>query len=92
MTDTTMVAGSTLIPVTATPTCRLAQESDGYAEYYLGDALGSVRQLVEEDGVVTYATSYAPYGEGSMMRYLPISLLVGSIINGKSIMTDYYNL
>jgi YD repeat-containing protein len=42
---------------------RLAQDGDGYAEYYLGDALGSVRQLVEGDGVVTYAASYAPYGE-----------------------------
>ncbi len=42
---------------------RLAQESDGYSEYYLGDALGSVRQLIEGSGAVTYAASYTPYGE-----------------------------
>jgi len=42
---------------------RLAQENDGNAEYYLGDALGSVRQLTERSGAVTYAASYTPYGE-----------------------------
>ena len=32
-------------------------------EYFLGDALGSVRQLVNSSGNVTLAKSYAPYGE-----------------------------
>jgi RHS repeat-associated protein len=32
-------------------------------EYFLGDALGSVRQLVDSGGTVTLAKSYAPYGE-----------------------------
>ena len=32
-------------------------------EYYLGDALGSVRQLVDEAGTLTLAKFYAPYGE-----------------------------
>ncbi|MEW5942140.1 MAG: hypothetical protein AB1750_20940 [Chloroflexota bacterium] len=32
-------------------------------EYFLGDALGSVRQLTDSDGVITLAKSYAPYGE-----------------------------
>ncbi len=32
-------------------------------EYYLSDALGSVRQLADSDGTVTLAKSYNPYGE-----------------------------
>jgi RHS repeat-associated protein len=32
-------------------------------EYFLGDALGSVRQLVNSGGTVTLAKSYTPYGE-----------------------------
>ena len=32
-------------------------------EYFLGDALGSVRQLVDTAGAVTLTQSYAPYGE-----------------------------
>ncbi|MBL6983510.1 MAG: RHS repeat-associated core domain-containing protein [Anaerolineales bacterium] len=32
-------------------------------EYFLGDALGSVRQLVDPAGVVTLSQSYAPYGD-----------------------------
>ena len=32
-------------------------------EYFLGDALGSVRQLVDTNGAVTLTQSYAPYGE-----------------------------
>jgi len=32
-------------------------------EYFLGDALGSVRQLANSSGTVTLAKSYAPYGE-----------------------------
>jgi RHS repeat-associated protein len=31
-------------------------------EYFLGDALGSVRQLTDAGGVVTYANTYDPYG------------------------------
>ena len=32
-------------------------------EYFLGDALGSVRQLTDSAGAVTLIQSYAPYGE-----------------------------
>jgi RHS repeat-associated protein len=32
-------------------------------EHFLGDALGSVRQLVDPAGAVTLAQSYAPYGD-----------------------------
>ena len=32
-------------------------------EYFLGDALGSVRQLADPAGVATLTQSYAPYGE-----------------------------
>jgi YD repeat-containing protein len=31
-------------------------------EYFLGDALGSVRQLTDSAGAVTFAQGYAPYG------------------------------
>lgn len=31
--------------------------------YFLPDALGSVRQMADENGVITLAQSYAPYGE-----------------------------
>ncbi len=32
-------------------------------EYFLGDALGSVRQLTDSDAEITLTKSYAPYGE-----------------------------
>ena len=32
-----------------------SEHSAGNVEYFLGDALGSVRQLVDEDGTVTLA-------------------------------------
>jgi hypothetical protein len=32
-------------------------------DYFLGDALGSVRQMADESGVVVYTASYDPYGE-----------------------------
>jgi hypothetical protein len=31
-------------------------------EYFLGDALGSVRQLTNASGAITYARTYDPYG------------------------------
>jgi len=33
------------------------------ADYFLGDALGSVRQMADESGAVVYAASYDPYSE-----------------------------
>ena len=42
---------------------RIAQEDATEMQYFLGDALGSVRQLVGEDGVVTLAKEYQPFGE-----------------------------
>jgi RHS repeat-associated protein len=42
---------------------RIAQEEASSKEYFLGDALGSVRQLVDDEGTVTLAKEYEPYGE-----------------------------
>lgn len=33
------------------------------ADYFLGDVLGSVRQMADESGAVVHAASYDPYGE-----------------------------
>ncbi|MEW5873327.1 MAG: RHS repeat-associated core domain-containing protein [Chloroflexota bacterium] len=41
---------------------RIAQQGESSTGYFLGDALGSVRQLVDGDGVVTLARGYEPYG------------------------------
>ncbi|MCC6298668.1 MAG: hypothetical protein IT314_05190 [Anaerolineales bacterium] len=35
-------------------------------EYFLSDALNSVRQLTDASGDITLAKSYAPYGEATM--------------------------
>ena len=40
---------------------RIAQVNTG-TEYFLGDALGSVRQLTNASGTITYARAYDPYG------------------------------
>ena len=42
---------------------RLAQVQGNDAEWFLGDALGSVRQLVDDDGAVVLARDYDPYGQ-----------------------------
>jgi RHS repeat-associated protein len=42
---------------------RVAQYRLEGVDYFLGDALGSVRQLVDGNGAVTLAKSYQPYGE-----------------------------
>jgi RHS repeat-associated protein len=42
---------------------RIAQYGASSPQYFLGDALGSVRQLVDASGNVTLAKSYQPYGE-----------------------------
>jgi RHS repeat-associated protein len=42
---------------------RIAQYGASGAQYFLGDVLGSVRQLVDTDGEVLLAQSYEPYGE-----------------------------
>jgi RHS repeat-associated protein len=41
---------------------RIAQMSNSEADYFLGDALGSVRQLVDVSGAVRLAKNYEPYG------------------------------
>jgi RHS repeat-associated protein len=41
---------------------RLAQQSTSATEYFLTDALGSVRQLTNSDGEITLNRSYDPYG------------------------------
>lgn len=40
---------------------RIAQMNTS-TEYFLGDALGSVRQLTDDTGEITYARAYDPYG------------------------------
>ena len=41
---------------------RIAQVNASDAQYFLGDALGSVRQLTDASGAVTMAKVYDPYG------------------------------
>ena len=53
---------------------RVAQ-ADTSTEYFLGDALGSVRQLTDASGAITLAKSYAPYGEGQAHSRSPWSRL-----------------
>jgi RHS repeat-associated protein len=42
---------------------RLGQIKGSDAEWFLGDALGSVRQLVDDDGDVVLARDYTPFGQ-----------------------------
>jgi RHS repeat-associated protein len=42
---------------------RIAQANGTGLEYFLGDALGSVRQMTDGSGAVTLAKSYAPFGD-----------------------------
>jgi RHS repeat-associated protein len=42
---------------------RVAQFTGANEEYFLTDALGSVRQIVDENGDLTLARGYEPYGE-----------------------------
>jgi RHS repeat-associated protein len=42
---------------------RISQETPSQREYYLGDALGSVRQLFDRTGELRLGESYEPYGE-----------------------------
>lgn len=41
---------------------RIAQTQGSATEYFLGDALGSVRQLTNQSSAITYARAYDPYG------------------------------
>jgi len=41
---------------------RIAQVTGSGTEYFLGDALGSVRQLTNASGAITYSRAYDPYG------------------------------
>jgi RHS repeat-associated protein len=43
---------------------RIAQASVGDTQYFLGDALSSVRQLVDPTGEVVLSKDYDPFGEG----------------------------
>ncbi len=42
---------------------RIAQDDGADFDYFLSDALGSVRQLADESGEVTLARRYEPYGD-----------------------------
>jgi hypothetical protein len=41
---------------------RIAQVSAVNTQYFLGDALGSVRQLTDSTGAITLAQNFDPYG------------------------------
>jgi RHS repeat-associated protein/CSLREA domain-containing protein len=41
---------------------RIAQTNGSGTEYFLGDALGSVRQMASTGGGISYASTYDPYG------------------------------
>jgi RHS repeat-associated protein len=41
---------------------RISQQSGSTPEYFLGDALGSVRQMTDQAGGITFARNYDPYG------------------------------
>jgi len=45
---------------------RIAQVAGATTEYFLGDALGSVRQMTDAAAVITLAKSYDPYGVASV--------------------------
>jgi RHS repeat-associated protein len=42
---------------------RLTQQHEGVNEYFLGDALGSMRQLATNSGKIILTNAYKPYGE-----------------------------
>jgi hypothetical protein len=42
-------------------TSRIGEKQTGGWRYYAGDALGNVRQLVDNTGVVTLAKGYRPF-------------------------------
>ena len=42
---------------------RISQVAETQTGYFLPDALGSVRQMTDEEGEVTLTQSYTPYGE-----------------------------
>ncbi|MBN1149235.1 MAG: RHS repeat-associated core domain-containing protein, partial [Anaerolineales bacterium] len=42
---------------------RISQHGAGSTDFFLGDALGLVRQLADEEGEVRLTRSYRPYGE-----------------------------
>ena len=41
---------------------RISQQSGNTVEYFLSDALGSVRQLTDSSTAITFAQNYDPYG------------------------------
>ncbi|MEK6754217.1 MAG: RHS repeat-associated core domain-containing protein [Chloroflexota bacterium] len=41
---------------------RISQQQGSTTEYFLGDALGSVRQMTNQTGAITFAQTYDPYG------------------------------
>lgn len=50
---------------------RISQVNGSGTEYFLGDALGSVRQLADATGAITLARSYEPYGSVEQEVALP---------------------
>ena len=63
---------------------RIAQISDTQTGYFLGDALGSVRQVADETGAVNLVQSYSPYGEmiASVGDYVTAFNYTGEMTDG----------
>lgn len=41
---------------------RISQQKNGVSDYFLTDALGSVRQLANSNGIITYGQAFDPFG------------------------------
>ena len=42
---------------------RIAQASDDVTSYFLGDALGSVRQVIDSNSEIVLSREYGPFGD-----------------------------
>ncbi len=51
-------------------------------DYYVKDHLGSTREVINDEGEVTEATMYYPYGTMEALCFLqiPVTLINGSLI------------
>ena len=75
---------------------RIAQVSETQTGYFLGDALGSVRQVVDPQAEVLLAQSYSPYGEtlSSVGDYETAYSYTGEMTDGTGLVnlrTRYYD-
>jgi RHS repeat-associated protein len=62
---------------------RIAQVNGADTEYFLTDALGSVRQLTDSAGAITFAQAYDPYGA--------VNYTAGSSVSSYGFTNEYQN-